>query len=358
MIVQALTFALPAAQPPLPLQLALTFAVSPKHTRPGPPPSLAFCIPDVSPLILGRLIRLYKDVCWRSLNERGACWARRHKWRQLYGVSPDTIRRWLAILEQCGWIRRIVSGPNRLIVPLVSPHQVAAVLPEYRKRFTGLFTRLPRELLSGFSDPAPSSLDREIDSNKAAAKAPAVPLPPLPAEARAVVVAAIAAGVAADAAEPLVREAGVPAVQDAIEALRYYRDRGKEIISPGGFVHDFAKNAAKGLWSLPAKLIERRERAERQAERDRARRKRLVAAETPAPAPPKPPAPPSDAARLMLLPEGEVQELERRAREAMRARGEAGKMMESKIRTWQGGAGAILRAEMTRLLEDKEGRKP
>jgi hypothetical protein len=376
----------------LPLQLALSFAVSPKHTTthaathaaqrgyPALPPAAdlpAFCVPDVSPLILGRLIRLYKDVLWRSFNHRGGCWARRHKWRQLYGASADTIRRWLVLLEQCGWIRRVVSGPNRLIIPLVSPHQVAAVLPQYRRRFTGLFKRLPRELLSGFGDPAPLSLVREIHNNKGAAaptsSTPARPLPllpPLSPEARAVVVAAIAAGVAASAAEPLVREAGAPAVQDAIEALRYYRDRGREIVSPGGFVHDFALHVARGLWSLPARLIERRERAERKAERERAARQRLVRAQPPASAmasasaasaaaPPEPPAAPpalpalpSDAARLTLLPEVEVRELERRAREILRSQGEASKMMESRIRTWQGGAGAILRREMVRLLLD------
>jgi hypothetical protein len=369
--------AISLAPPSRPLQLALTFAVSRTNTRPArtgypsgvrtsvmrPTPPV-FRIPDVGERQLKRIVIYFRDIWQLSLNERRGCWAHSHYFQRRYGRgSAPTFRRWRALLDACGWTASEFDGPNRLIRPLALPEQIAAVLP----RFARHFKRLLSMDLSAFSGSAPYlSLDREINNmpEPARRREPAPPLlPPLSAQERAVVAAAKAAGVSADAAEPLVREAGAPSVREALEALAFNRERyrasGKTIQSPGGYVREYALHLAKGLWSLPGALLEAKERAERRAERDRAAEKRVVRAEPAGTPPPLPPAPPSDLARLLLLPEAEVTKLEEDARDAMTAKGGAAAWMVGRLHSsWREGAGEILRKEMVRLLDQKEKKRP
>lgn len=242
-----------------------------------------FSIPQVSERLLWRLVRLFRDITWLSRlpqNERGGAFAGNAWFSKKYKCDARTVARWMATLEAHGWIKRVLSGPNRVAVPIVCPRVIAQFCPR--------FVRLLRSVLSGFR-PSPLYLsEREESSNKRKAEKAKKPIhenrgfssEPAPSELSpaesAVVVQAANAGVSEEKAPTLVREVGAAAVLDALDTLRWRIGRGKQPENPGGFVVDFARKVAEGVWKLPAAIVEARAKRERAEERRRAREARIV----------------------------------------------------------------------------------
>lgn len=95
-----------------------------------------FRLPDVGAKLLWQLMRLYRDICHLSDNDEGHCFAHNQYFVDKYNrghdnhrtkdgtfapASEPTIRRWVSLLVEHGWIGSEVSGPNRRLWPLIHP---------------------------------------------------------------------------------------------------------------------------------------------------------------------------------------------------------------------------------------------
>ena len=312
---------------------------------------------------LWRIARLYRDIVFLTRlpnNDRGGCWAGNPWFAKKYKCDVSTVRRWMAILADHGWIRLEIKGPSRLAVPIADP---ARILFFYRR-----FARLLAGVLRG-STPVPSYIpERDVNSNSQRGPK-SVPAPPALSEAeQAVVVQATNVGVSGDYAPTLVHKCGAETVKEAIEVALWHRRQGKTIQEPGAFVRSFAQNLKAGLWSLPAKFLEERGKAERKAEREKAVAARIVTA------PPRPPqdtgsaapAPSVAPARayvtttaragdvLASMPDGERAALLERAKAALLADPATVRIERDNINR-QGASSYLVTRRAAQLLADKGG---
>lgn len=241
-------------------------------------------------MLLGRLVAFYQRIVFLSrLSDsvrRGGVFAsnayfRGKVTRKATGDSPAprgfheaTYRRWIAILSGAGWLRSVVAGPTRLLIPIATPEQIVGLLPDFAR----LFARLLKGVLRG---KGPSSLYRIVDtvnSNNSDAASKPVKKPTvsdLPEADRSVAAQCINAGVSEDQVVPLIQRVGRKGASDALEALRETLNRGKVIRNPGGWLAEMARKLHCGDWSLPGSVCTR---WERQEEREQQRAARIVRA--------------------------------------------------------------------------------
>lgn len=248
----------------------------------------------ISERLQWRLIWLYRQIAYKCNNLRGYCWAGTEyfvdEWRRLRsdqirkGKEPSpiqcsaaTIRRWIEMLVQYGWIRVEISGPNRHIYLCVHPSQVLGIMGEIAEKLFGVekkkkgeetkaekgsfsdsFKRLLSTVLGGL-EPLSFMVTQLPNSKKKAAvvgKGESVPEAcPLSVDEQAVVVELVHNGInPQEAAIHLVKTHGVSRCKEQLEALPYRN------CSKAGKAGLLRKAIDQG-YSLPDKLIKAREKA-------------------------------------------------------------------------------------------------
>ncbi|HVK05415.1 MAG TPA: hypothetical protein VM490_18200 [Armatimonadaceae bacterium] len=259
-------------------QAALAYA-RPGRANPAVAPTsgVAVLVPDpaeVSVRLLLRLVRLFRDTWFLSRGEHGFCWAGNRFWERKRGYDCDaaTIRRHYAILAAWGWVQVSVRGPQRRVTCLVTPADVAALLPG--------FARLLRPVLRGSAGASPIATDRGRNDDRRK-KAPPV------AGGAAVVVPSAAAASAVEAsggemdaatAASLAARHGEGVVADCARYLAACRERGKRIERPGAWLRACVERVAAKDWTLPGWLFAAEAARDRAAEREAARASRTVRA--------------------------------------------------------------------------------
>jgi hypothetical protein len=95
-----------------------------------------FRMPVAGRQLLWNQVRLYREIVYLARNpdnNTGGCWARNQYFivKRKFNCSDATLRRWLETLVECGWIRRVVRGPNRLLIPDCGPCPYPLFLPAF-----------------------------------------------------------------------------------------------------------------------------------------------------------------------------------------------------------------------------------
>lgn len=277
-----------------------------------------FTLPDASPKLMWRLMRMYRDVCALCQNERGVCFAtnkyfadnysRGHKDRRTEAgtfapASEATVRRWIALLVEHGWIGSEVCGPDRTLWPLIHPSTLLKV-ESLRSLAKDFFERHFKRLLTATLNALTPSLlivDPDKGSTKNIANRPAKyqkkePLSVDLSVSQQEVVAAIASqfGVDTDWLTGFVTksEKAVQALWDALDITRWAKSQDKLKFNAAGYLRNWAEGLLSGKRTLPGAVIAvreaeivRRERAARdeqtvaQAEAAKAERDATAAAD-------------------------------------------------------------------------------
>jgi hypothetical protein len=246
-------------------------------------------VPEVSGRLLDRLYRLYRHIEYHS-RKRGYCWASspyliaRLERREQIHASAATLRRWIAILVEHGWVEVVKqAGPIRHIKNATDPGIISRLLGRFKRSFE----RVLSGVLSG-SASHPPLLTESTESNNTQGV-------------DAVVMEAKKLGMDARAAMRFALEKGVDFVR---EQFRIVAAQGSEIRNPGAMAYRRCENA----WPLPWKVAKLWGEQERREEREQAVERRIVRARvqesSPQTTPPAPlPRPLLEAAMAGLLSE-------------------------------------------------------